>query len=122
MECNKGFFLENDKNWEIPIKDGTGKTLYLNRTGSARTKGEPKKKRYFDINKVVWKRHSEVSDIIILIEEIQWANNRKKELRFGYWTQTHEEKPRWWWGQSALMAPIKDVGELFQLAKEEGLM
>jgi len=121
MEGNKGFFLKNDKSREIPIKDRTGKTLYLKRKGSAGTKGKPKKKRHFDINKVVWKRHSEVSDIIILIEEIQWRNNNKKELRFGYWTQTHE-KGKWWWGQSALFAPISDVRELFQLAKEKGLM
>jgi|GEM_PF-2699775 hypothetical protein len=121
MQDDKGFFLENDKNREIPIKDCTGKTLHLKLEGRAARKGKPKEKRHFRITKVVWKRQSDVQDKIILIEEIQFLENSKKVLRFGYWTQTHKEG-KWWWGQSALFVPTNDLKELLQLAKEKGLI
>jgi hypothetical protein len=121
LEMIKGYFLEEDKVREIPIKDRTGKNLHLKLEGSVTPKGKLKKdKLHFKISKVVWGQQSNDQTKIILIEELVWDDGRK-ELRFGYRPQTHE-KGLWWWGQSALMAPVNDIKELLQLAKEKGLI
>ena len=116
----KDYFLEEDKVREIPIKDRSGKTLRLKLEGSTTPKGGSKKdKSHYKISKVVWGQQSNAPDKVILIEELLWDDGRK-ELRFGYRTQTH--KKSLWWGQFALMAPVKDIEELLQLAKDKGLV
>lgn len=116
-----GYFSEEDRVREIPIKDRAGKTLRLKLEGGIVPKGRSRKDRvHFKINKVVWGQQTNVIDKIILIEELLWDDGRK-ELRFGYRTQTHE-KGLWHWGEFALMAPIKDIDELLQIAKEKGLI
>jgi len=117
----KGYFSEQDRVREIPIKDRTGKTLCLKLKGGMTPKGMTEKDRIsFKINRVVWGQQTNVPDKIMLIEELLYDNVRK-ELRFGYRTQTHK-KGSWWWGESALMAPTNDIEELLQLAKEKGLI
>jgi hypothetical protein len=119
-----GFFSDEMKEREIPIRDRTGSTLILHRhRGSITPKGKTKRdKKRFKYGKVVWGQQSgtEKDPKVILIEEILWENGRK-ELRFGYRTLTHK-KGVWWWGQSALMAPIEDIQELLKLAKDNGLL
>lgn len=117
----KGYFSEEDIVREISIKDRAGKMLRLKLEGGFVPKGRSRKDRvHFKINKVVWGQQSSATDKIILIEELLWADG-SKELRFGYKTQTHE-KGLWWWGESALIAPLNDIEELLQLAKEKGLI
>jgi len=117
----KGYFLEKDTRREIPIKDKTGKNLCLKLVGSFTPKGMPKEVKIpYTISKVVWGQQSNAPDKVILIEELLWGDGRK-ELRFCYRTQDHK-KGRWWWGQFALMVPVKDIEELLQLAKEKGLI
>ena len=85
------FFLEGDKVREIPIKDRTGKTLHLKLDGRVTPKRKLKKdKLHFKISKVVWGQQSNDQDKVLLIEELTWDDGRK-ELRFGYRTQTHEK-------------------------------
>ena len=117
----KGCFLEEDTIREIPVKDRTGRKLRLKLEGSSTPKGMSKKEKFpYKISKVVWGQQSNAPDKVILIEELLWGDGRK-ELRFCYRTQTHE-KGLWWWGQFALMVPVKDIEELLQLAKEKGLI
>ena len=117
----KGYFSENDKIREIPIKDRINKSLFLKTEGQVIPKGGSKGEViHFKINKVVWGQQSNAEDKIILIEELEWDNG-DKELRFGYRTQTHE-KGIWWWGEYVLMAPVNDIEELLSLAKEKGFL
>jgi hypothetical protein len=117
----KGCFLEKDIIREIPIEDKTGKRLRLRLQGSFTPKGRSKKDRVsYKISKVVWGQQSNVPDKVILIEELLWGDGTKS-LRFCYRTQTHD-KGLWWWGQFALMVPLRDIEELLQLAKEKGLI
>ena len=122
----KGYFSAetSSQDRKIPIKDknGKGKELTLKDYVCITPKGK-KEKECIKIGKVVLGTKSGTSETnpkVILIEELFW-NNGVRALRFGYRTVTHEKK-LWWWGESALMAPIDDIKELLELAKEKGLL
>lgn len=122
----KGYFSAETKSQyrKIPIKDenGKGKELILKDYARITPKGKKEKER-IRIGKVVWGQQSGTSEAnpkVILIEELIW-NDGRRELRFGYRTVTHRRKV-WWWGESALMAPIGDIRELLELAKSKGML
>jgi hypothetical protein len=117
MVERRGFFDGGAKR-VIPIEDRTGQYLKMKNKGSFKVKGKHKRRK-FDIGKTVWLQQSDNSEKIILIEEILWYNG-KREVRFGY--RTTDAKGRWWWGEKALVAPIQDIKELINYAKEKSIL
>jgi len=118
---SQGFFSETDTSREIPVKDRQGKMLRLKNEGSILPQGKSENDRvHFRIGKVVWRQQSNYPQKVILIEQLLWPDGTE-ELRFGYRITT-SKKGVWWWGESALMAPLDDVQALLQLAKEKKLI
>jgi len=118
----KGHFDSRDSEWIIHIKDRHGNPLDLKKgkVHYARDKLDRSNRLEFIVNRVVWGQQSNVPEKVIVIEEIQWLSDNRTEIRFGYYI--FSKTGHWWWGQSALMIPKRDLRELLRYAEEKEML
>jgi len=69
----------------------------------------------------VWQKQSDHPDKHLLLQLIALEDGRK-EIRVGYYIKVRTEGPnfgRFWWGESALMAPLQDFKALISKAEQK---
>jgi len=81
------------------------------------------KRENFKIGRYVTLRQSNYPGKIFVLQEILFEN-RKKELRIGYYIIGKKPKARgkWVWGQYCPLFPRKDLIKLIEKAKKKGIL
>lgn len=118
---NRGYFDSSSSEWIIPILDKRGKPLDLkkDKIHGAREKSDPSKKNRFKITRVVWGQQTDVPEKVNFIAEISWSDGDISCWSCYYIFDRHG---RWAFGQFGPMMPIADFRELYEYAREKGIL
>jgi hypothetical protein len=118
---NKGYFDESNKGWVIPIKDQRGRPLDIkkDKIHQARDKSNPSKKFSFKFRKLVWGQQTDVPEKVNFIAEILW---RDGDISCWLCYYIFNRNGNWAFGQYGPMMPITDLKELYEYARQKGVL
>ncbi|MGD0449927.1 MAG: hypothetical protein ABSA79_02585 [Candidatus Bathyarchaeia archaeon] len=118
---NKGYFDELNKEWVVPIQDKHGTSLNLRKdmVHRARDKSDQNKTDNFKVMRLVWGRQTDLPEKVNFIAKIQWSDG---DISCCLCYYIFNRYGKWAFGQFCPMIPTSDFKELYEYAKEKGIL